>query len=185
MAGHTELIVNESPVSTGKVHFGRLYVWNSRNQSITLGDIGESIQWATAPSSLKVSYFGVRKDQVKGEIEDGLRFDLLHPMAGITIDFLTTSEPSVHLSGAVNGSQRNSGLIHRQKLNPIEKAKLYGFFWATSFLVILILLWRSDPPSSLKGWSAILFGSMVIGLMPAFLASPMVVVWYEFNLPPF
>jgi hypothetical protein len=163
--GPNELVINGQSFNRGTVYSNILYVWNSGNQPITNDDIGEPLLWGNAPSTVKTTYIGIRKDQVDGDIQSGLRFRLLYPNTGLMMVFYTDRVPEVSMSGSISGSNGSSGLLKRVKWFPAPLGS-YPILAAGMILVVscCLIFMRGAPIKSIRetpwiGLSTMLFAS--------------------------
>jgi hypothetical protein len=149
--GPNELVINGQGFNRGTVYSNILYVWNSGNQPITNDDIGEPLLWGNAPSTVKTTYIGIRKDQVDGNIQSGLHFKLLYPNTGLTVAFFTDRVPEVTMSGSISGSNGSSGLLKRVKWIPAHLGN-YPILAAGMILAVscCLIFMRGAPIKSIR-----------------------------------
>lgn len=170
--GPNELVINGQSFNRGTVYSNILYVWNSGNQPITNDDIDEPLLWGNAPSTVKTTYIGIRKDQVDGDIQSGLRFKLLYPNTGLMMAFHTDRVPEVSMSGSISGSTGSSGLLKRVKWFP-QHLGIYPILAAEMILAffVLLILMRGAPTKSIREtpWSGLFAGLFASALISAFI----------------
>lgn len=187
--GPNELIINGEKFSQGIVYSNVLYIWNSGNQSITINETGDPLQWPGAPANLKTSYFGIRADQVDGEIKSGLRFKLLYPGTGLAVNFYGSTVPEINMSGAVSGGQ-GSGLIKRTLWQPQNMGK-YVVFGLTILIALSIYTMvlmnsrRRGEKNSILAHVGVLAMLVLVGFGITGLLGTIIAGILNANLPPF
>lgn len=188
--GPNELAINGQRFSQGTVYSNLLYVWNSGNQPITIDDIGEPLQLAGVPSAVKLAYYGIRKDQVEGDIRSGLQFKLLYPNTGLALTFYTNAAPEISMSGSVSGGNGSSGLLKRVRWLPshLGNYSLVGLgtiLAVVSFFIILAFEARPKKEIPRRELLGFMFVAMVMGGMIFVIIIGAITRVINSDLPPF